>query len=134
MPIAKIIKNYFQTTTEVLCVYLFGSFAAGKENKMSDVDLGVIFDEKIIKEDFGDKVLDYIADLSELSKREVDVVALNSAFPFLKFQILKSGQRIYEREGREDHCFEVKAINEYFDYLPYRQRMEKAIINKIRNS
>jgi len=38
------IKNYFKNKKEVIAVYLFGSYAEGREHDLSDIDIGRILD------------------------------------------------------------------------------------------
>ena len=38
------IKAYFKSKKEVIAVYLFGSYAAGREHHLSDIDIGILLD------------------------------------------------------------------------------------------
>ena len=40
------IAKYFGTKKEVIAVYLFGSFAEGKERPFSDIDIGILLDRR----------------------------------------------------------------------------------------
>lgn len=132
MDIRNTIRDYFVKEKNVLCVYLFGSVATGKRNKFSDVDIAVFFDAGFPQEEYTQKCLSIMDDLSRILNRDIDVVALNVASSFLKYQIIKNGSRIYERSDRSEHSFEARAIVEYFDFLPVRRRLEMAIINNIK--
>ena len=44
--IIKKINQYFKERNEVMAVYLFGSYARGKERRDSDIDLAVLVDYK----------------------------------------------------------------------------------------
>ena len=37
---------YFRTKPGVIAVYLFGSYAQGKERRTSDIDIGLLFDTR----------------------------------------------------------------------------------------
>jgi predicted nucleotidyltransferase len=37
---------YFNTESEIIAVYLFGSYAKGKEHHSSDIDIGLLFDTR----------------------------------------------------------------------------------------
>lgn len=126
------IKNYFFSQKNVVCVYLFGSAAAEKENKFSDVDIGVIFSGDISREQYSQMSLSIMDDLSRILDKDVDVVVLNQAAAFLKFQIIKSGLRIYEQQHRKSRDFEARAIIEYFDFLPVRRKLEAALMSNIK--
>lgn len=128
------LKGYFSAQKEVLCVYLFGSQAKGKQNNYSDVDIAVLFEPNLTQEERTEKRLSLTDDLSSILNKDVDVVALNDANSFLRFQVIKEGQRIYERPERDEHNFEANTIVEYFDFLPIRQRLETTMMNNIKRA
>lgn len=134
MDMVNMIKSYFAKEKDVLCAYLFGSTATGKENKFSDVDIALLFDNDVSAAQYTQKCLSIMDNLSHILNKDVDVVILNSASSFLKFQIIKNGLKIYERPDRIGRDFEAKAIIEYFDFLPVRRKLEMALINSIKET
>lgn len=93
--------------------------------------MAVLFTNDVPREEYSHRSLQSVDDLSRMLDKEVDVVALNSADSFLKFQILKNGLRIYERQDRNGRDFEARAMMEYFDFLPVRRRLEEAFVRHI---
>lgn len=134
MDIKDTIRDYFVTKKNVLCVYLFGSVATRKESKFSDVDIAVLFGTDVSQEEYSQKSLSIMDELSRILDRDIDVVVLNKASSFLKFQIIKYGLRIYEHPERTEHGFEARTIVEYLDFLPLRRRLETALINNIKGA
>jgi len=134
MSIKEAVRSYFAEQKNVLCVYLFGSAATGKENKFSDIDIAVLFDELTPRKEYSRLILLMMDSLSAVLDRDVDIVVLNSANSFLKFQIIKNGARIYERPDRRKRDFEAIAIIEYFDFLPVREKLEAALISGIKGA
>lgn len=132
MEIRKAIKSYVAKEKDILCVYLFGSAASGKENKFSDVDIAILFDNSISRENYSQRALSVMDGLSSVLDRNVDIVILNTANSFLKFRVIKTGVRLYERQGRGSRLFEARSVIEYFDFLPIRERLEKTLIANIR--
>ena len=126
------VMNSLKRDNSLLAIYLFGSRASGKARKYSDIDIAALYDEKVDKKEYTDKRIEIMTAVSELLDREVDVVVLNQAPPILKYHILKYGMRLYERSNRQEHSFEVQAIQEYFDFLPIRSRMEQGLIRKVK--
>lgn len=126
------IRDFFKKDASVLAAYLFGSQAAGRAGKYSDVDIAVLFDEGLPQSRYADRQLAIADGVSRFAGREADVVVLNRASSFLKFQVLKEGMRIYEKPGRIGRSFEARAILEYFDYLPIKTRIENALIKRIK--
>ena len=134
MDIRNAIREYFIKQKRVLCVYLFGSAMTEKENRFSDVDIAILFEMYAPQEQYSQDSLFIMDDLSRILNKDVDVVELNNATSFLKFQIVKNGFRIYERSDRIEHSFEARVIREYFDFLPVRRKLEMALLNNIKEA
>jgi hypothetical protein len=112
---------FFGRRPEIRFVYLFGSVAKGIQNKLSDVDLGVFVDSSTLSSKlhpYGFRAY-LITELMELLKSDrVDVVILNEASPLLRFQVVRYGLPIYERDRPERIQFQASAFCRYFDLLP----------------
>jgi len=126
--------NYFTGQKDILCVYLFGSSATGRENRFSDIDIAVLFSSEVLEKQYTRKSLLIVDDLSRILDKDVDAVVLNKAASFLKFQVIKDGVRIYEHQRRRSRDFEARAIMEYFDFLPVRKKLEAALISSIKEA
>ena len=114
--------------------YLFGSQASGKTGPMSDYDFGVYFTgaSEEDKKEIARKQLDIMSDLEdELKTEKVDVVPLNISPPGLSYNIVKNGKRIYNTDDMKRQNFEVRAMNEYFDFLPMILKNRKHIYSSI---
>ena len=129
-----ILEEYFSTKPEVLCVYLFGSAAKGKENVHSDIDIAVLYDDSILTSEYADKQIAVSVELSRLLNRNVDIIILNQAGPYLKFQIFRDGVRVYEHPKRSDREFEAHSIIEYFDFLPIKNLLESSLIKRLKEA
>lgn len=85
----KKLKEYFDKQKDVLMVFVFGSFAKGREMKESDFDIGVYFKSKQENFEKEDRIW---SDLSKIiDDKEVHVVCLNEAPAILISDIFKSG-------------------------------------------
>ncbi len=133
-PKINLINSSFKKDKSILLSYIFGSEVKGKTNKYSDIDIAVLFDNKIKEEEYTDKQIAIITNLSEVLNKEIDVVVLNRASLFLRYHILKEGVKIYERPDRDEHNFEAKAIIDYFDFLPIKNRIENGMLAKIKEA
>ncbi|MBI2050819.1 MAG: nucleotidyltransferase domain-containing protein [Parcubacteria group bacterium] len=115
---------------DVLFGYVFGSAATGGSRKGSDVDLAVYLDPAF-RARFFDIRLELLEQFTRSLGSEADVVVLNTAAPFLRYVAMREGIVAFEgsREARID--FELKALNEYFDYQPvlaqYRARLAQSV-------
>lgn len=134
MSIEDILKAYFPKYKEVLCVYLFGSIAVGKQRPSSDVDLAILFDFRVPESDYAQRQLTFMDEISRLLDRNVDVVVLNRTSSFLKFHVIQVGKRIYERSDRAEHHFEAYTIAEYLDFLPIQKRLEAALVHHLKGT
>ncbi len=104
-----------QTSGGVEVAYLFGSVAKGKARSKSDVDVAVLFSDKLSREERLDKQLEIAGELSSYLGREVDVVDLAVTPLLLQHQVLKYGKCVFERDPRTRAAFEVSSRRDYFD-------------------
>jgi hypothetical protein len=106
------LRLIFQKYPSILAVYLFGSYAVGRENKFSDLDLGVLFEnaqDKRIK-------LELLAELSAKDFCNVDLVVLNHASLLVRFEAVKYNHIIYKRADFVSSYYFSKTIREFFDF------------------
>jgi predicted nucleotidyltransferase len=126
------LRPLFLKRPEVQFAFLFGSYAKGCANRFSDVDIGIQIDLTIIGKPsaYGYKA-DFIADLMQhLKTNHVDLVILNDAPIFLKFQVLYHGQLIFCRDKASRIAFQVDTINLYQDFKHLRIPHQQAFARK----
>lgn len=124
------IKDVLGKEKEVLFCYLFGSFAYGDSIKESDIDVAVYLSPKL-QPDFFDIRLSITEKLTRALGKEVDVVVLNIASPFLRYTIIREGILAFEHQPERRIEFELKTMNDYFDYQPilrlYHNRLRVSV-------
>ena len=89
----------------LVSAYLFGSFAASRAHRESDLDLGVLLDWErypTARQRFEVR-LGLIGPLRAATGREPDLVILNDAPPQLGRHILTAGRRLMTRNRERDH-------------------------------
>jgi uncharacterized protein len=102
----------------ILTAYLFGSFARGTATKDSDIDIGVLFAERIPPAIDGP--LAQLRDAVERAcHRPCDIIDMRAAPADLVHRVLRDGELLIERDSSARCEFEVARRNEYFDLLPY---------------
>lgn len=125
-PIAEILN----TQEEVLFGYVFGSAITGGHRPGSDVDIAVYLDPERRSGWFNIR-LELLEKLTRALRKEADVVVLNTAAPFLRYVALREGALVFERSPSARIDFELKALNEYFDYQPileqYQARLRASV-------
>lgn len=100
-------------------LYLFGSQATGKANKLSDTDFAVILDKKVNEKDYSDYQLKITSELMRFADTErTDVVIMNHPkVPLLlKYNIIKDGKVLVERKKDRRVNFEFVIIRDWLDW------------------
>jgi len=90
----KAIADYFKTQP-IVKAWLFGSFARGEETPLSDVDLLVVYDDKVRVSLLKHSAM--INDLEDLLDRPVDLVEDGTLLPFAVESANRDKKLIYER-------------------------------------
>ncbi len=121
------LEKIFQNYQRIKAVYLFGSYAIGKENKYSDLDLAVLLDNvdnKMIK-------LDILAELTANHFDNVDLVVLNHASLLVRFEAVKHNQLIYKRDDFNATQYYSSVVRKYLDFRPLLEIQRKALKERI---
>lgn len=118
------IATYFSTKPEIKTGYIFGSIAKGGENKLSDIDIGILLDEEKLPKDAPCRYkAQVITELISIFKTDkVDLVILNECPLLLSFRVVHDGTILYSKDEKERIGFEVKIMSQYFDRKFYFDR------------
>ncbi|HBR28239.1 MAG TPA: nucleotidyltransferase domain-containing protein [Firmicutes bacterium] len=103
--------------------YLFGSQAKGAAGVLSDIDIAVFFGETAtyVQESIYGLESELVLELEKsLEAGRVDLVVLNKAPIFLRYQVLKGGEIIYCCSEEERVRFHEETIRSYLDFQPFR--------------
>ena len=131
----KRIINYFGNRDEVSALFVFGSFAKEKLTEESDIDIAVLIDQtKLEKKNHNRLEKEYYDASPTFSLRPIDIVILNTAPPFLKHQILRTGRVLFDRNRRLRVRFTARAIMEYLDFKPLQDIMLKGVADRFRRA
>ena len=107
-----LLKKVFVNYRQIKAVYLFGSFAESKENKFSDLDIGVLLDDNY----FFDIKLNILTDLANHNFCNVDLIILNKASLLTRFEVVKHNQIIYKKDNFDSSSYYAKVIREFQDF------------------
>jgi len=114
---------------EVRLAILFGSRAKGEAGSESDWDLAFLINEAKQKMDrpwLTALKKSLIKDLcNHLKTSQIDLVILNRASPFLKYQIAQNGRPLYQAKEGEFASFVSLAIRSYSDSYIFRNAGKK---------
>ncbi len=123
--------EYFSSKDSVILAYLFGSTVRGDTGRLSDVDIGILLNENISKNDRFDLELKLISEISALIKKnKIDLVVLNEAPLLLAYNIIKNGI-ILKSSETERVNFETKILSMYMDEKYYIKRHTEETLKRI---
>ena len=124
------IKQIFDRK-EILLAYIFGSVARREVGPLSDIDFAVYFDESLQKSLMDEIYLESVNKLTEILGDEVDLVNMNKANILLKFNIIKSGEVIFQKSQDDKIRIESDIIQKNLDTKYYRKRHVDEKIERI---
>ncbi len=103
--------------TPVVFAYLFGSHAAGRPHRFSDVDVAVLLDESVKQHDYLDRSLELAGNLADSSGvADVEVVVLNDAPLPLVGRVIQQRRVFYSRDEPGRVRFESLKLRQFFDF------------------
>jgi predicted nucleotidyltransferase len=127
------LADFFAADERVLIAYLFGSQAQGKAHPRSDVDLAVRVRGHPSLEERDALRTEWEEALSELlGRHDVEVVVLNGADLFLRYQVVKHGRVLFARDPAEVIADWNRTFKEYFDVKPLWDQYTQLIRQNIR--
>ena len=98
-------------------VYLYGSYAAGRQKADSDIDLAVLFTKQAT-----DRLrlrFKFEEGLGSFFKKKVQIQDLQSVGIEFTKKALDEGILVLDKHSSARVAFEVKAMQQYFDLLPF---------------
>jgi len=123
-----LVEKVVNKKPEVILVYLFGSSVRQRFKKDSDIDMAFLIDRTIYRKDtFRAFALAQItgAIVAEIIKKPVDVSLLNDASLFFAYEVITTGECIYERDHGERILYEIAIKGQYYDFRPFIQALRR---------
>jgi predicted nucleotidyltransferase len=117
-------------------IYLFGSYARGEERLKSDIDLAFLVDREAYRKDAFDATAPahMIAGRMALKlDRVVDVTILNSSSLEIAYEIVTSGECLFELDPELRLEYELKVRGMYIDFQPFITELRAKRIAKLRS-
>lgn len=106
------IKNRLKKEPRVIAAYVIGSVIKKRTIAESDFDLAVVVENRKNLDE--NKIYDLLQAISFPKNLDLSVVDRSSS-PLFLFQIIKSGQRVYERGNAGITAFETFVLHNYYD-------------------
>ena len=114
-------------------VYLYGSYASGKKDFLSDYDIGILFSEKLTEKkrfDLRLRLFGEIAKRLSVTEDLIDIVDLAEVSLLLQFNVI-CGKVVYKHHEERRIAFETYIMSRYHDEHYYYDRYLKETIEKI---
>ena len=128
----ELIRKYFSTHPDVIFAVIFGSFAEGRQTKVSDIDIGVYTNRELQLLEIGQLV----ADIENIVKHKVDIVILNDLHkrsPAFAYQIIRTCRPLIIRDEAKFLAFKTKVMLTYLDTRYLYDMVNRAFIDRIKN-
>lgn len=122
--------KYLKDNQDIIFALLFGSYAKGKANDMSDVDVAVYLSHDIRKSSYFGLRLGLIADCPV--KGDKDVVILNESSPLLAYEVVSHCVPLFVRDKKIFIDFKAKTFGRYFDTNSLRRVQYAAMSKRIK--
>ena len=106
---------------------LFGSRARGQEHSGSDVDIALRISSGASRPAVEDAV-------TRALPGPVDIVDMDGAPPFLRFQIARDGVPLVERAPGAWTDFKARAMIDWWDWAPTERRILAAAVARVREA
>jgi predicted nucleotidyltransferase len=130
MSIPENITTFFENKRDIIAVYLFGSFADGKERFSSDVDLAILFGNSD-RESVDQRLDEYLVALSRNLRKDLHLTAMDSASEELLKQVFKKGKCLVVNDSKKLAYFKMIAFTKIVNFEYYRRQMQTGIIRKV---
>ena len=119
---------------DISLIYVYGSQAQGTQTKLSDIDVGIVFDnfqqcENNQKEIYL-KLYDIFTDIF-IEYKKVDLVFLQATSIMLQTRAVFDGVLIYKKDDTEEFNYKKYVMMKHADTQYFRQMRQRAILNRI---
>lgn len=111
------IINILKDETSCTDIVIFGSFALGTQNSESDIDIAIRTDKEISKKD----IFELSNKLSDILKRDIDLVDLKQIQDGFRYEILINGETIYTKDAINFEYYKLDMYREYLELNESRQ-------------
>lgn len=100
-------------------VYLFGSASKGRISPMSDIDIGVVFNDTHMLKSMSETYVKLYKIFAELYPSfTIDIVFLQSAPLTLQYDAIRNGRVLFETDPKLRADYEANVMEMYLDFMP----------------
>ena len=121
-------RSILINSPNVCLAYLFGSQVNEKTGPISDIDLGVLFEDGMDILNARSRIAYDLGE--ELQHQRIDIVSLSEASVELAYAIISQGICIFQRDNAIRVEFEAQVLSRYGDYLPVLRSQRQEILGE----
>jgi len=127
------LATHFADSREVMALYLFGSYARGEADQLSDVDIALLLRPNLPRETMWRLGLRLNAEVCNiLGTEDVDVIVLNTAPLEAQFEIIRTGKLLHSSDENIRTEYEVQMMNAYWDFKKVLDEYDAYALKRIR--
>jgi predicted nucleotidyltransferase len=117
---------------DVIAFFAFGSLATGPLKPLSDLDFGILLNDRLDKSQRFDKHIQLIGLFNDTFRTdEIDLIILNDATHRMAFQILKTGKMLACRNTAALTDFRERLVKEYLDFKCMRDAFDAVFLEGV---
>lgn len=126
------IVKVVEADPDVIAFFAFGSFATGPLKPLSDLDFGILLNDRLDKSQRFEKHLELIGLFTDTFRTdEIDLIILNDAPLRMAFQILKTGRMLTCRNTTALIDFRERVVKKYLDFKCMRDAFDAVFLEGI---
>jgi|Deesub1362A_J573_1020465.scaffolds.fasta_scaffold21277_1 hypothetical protein len=124
---------HFTGRKEVVAVYLFGSYARGKADHLSDLDIALLLRPDLPREAMWRLGLRLDVEVCDvLGTDDVDVIVLNTAPLEAQFEVIRTGILLHSNDEGIRTEYEVQMMSAYWDFKKVLDEYDAYALRRIR--
>ncbi len=129
--IPQLVQN-FGSDKDIVALYLFGSLAQDELKPLSDLDFGVLLNDKMEKKGHFDKHLQLIGLFTDaLRTDEIDLILMNDVPNHLSYEIIRTGKLLLCNDRRFLIDFREKLVMSYLDFKFVRNEFDSVFLKGV---
>lgn len=123
------LASTLQENRAITFAYIHGSFLS--EGTFRDIDIAIYLDEQAIPDKAGHTRHEIALEmeLEKIFNYPFDIRIVNNAPLSFRYNVIKSGRLLFSIDEDLSASFAARTMSDYVDFLPYRKRYLKEVLN-----
>ncbi|MEN6320250.1 MAG: nucleotidyltransferase domain-containing protein [Syntrophaceae bacterium] len=118
---------------DIVALYLFGSRASGTHGPLSDIDIAVLLENGLGRDEYNTKELSYLGEANTLLHTdEISFVVLNKAPLTIQYGVIIDAKVLYSKDEEARLFFEETVIDKYMDFKPVLDDYDREFLRQIK--